>query len=130
MAGLPTCQDQLQSPKGRLVAAHSARNSLQSVQQVSIHHRYLQGPRRGPVSAWLAACFFCHAGCITQDEAQHGSHTWGDQSTAMVRGVTTQPACSTGMLMRPCSAALCYHCWRAMFSGSSDVQGACWLAPA
>ena len=71
MAALPTCQDQLQSPKGRLAAAHSARNSLQSVQQVSIHHRYLQGPRRGPVSAWLAACFSCHAGCTTQDELEH-----------------------------------------------------------
>lgn len=43
-AALPTCQNQLQSPKGCLVAAHSARNPLQSVQQVSIHHRYLQMP--------------------------------------------------------------------------------------
>ena len=61
-AALPTCQDQLQSPKGGLVAPHSARNPLQPVQQVALHHRHLQGPRRGQVSAWLAACFFCHAG--------------------------------------------------------------------
>ena len=119
-AALPTCEDQLQSPEGCLVAPHSARNPLQSVQQVSVHHRYLQGPRRGQVSAQLAACFLCQTGCSSQGEAHHGSYSC--ETTALPCCGQHRPAC---LLHRSADEAVQCSSLLSLLKGHVQLQDRC-----